>query len=110
MRYRITRHSRWSSVLVCVPLMPAIFYITLFAIKSIFDELIRLGIVGPSKTQTDLFSIATLFITSITTGIIYNKFRWRIVDDPTLFCIQCGYNLTGNESGVCSECGTEINP
>ena len=23
-------------------------------------------------------------------------------------CIKCGYNLTGNESGVCPECGTEI--
>lgn len=23
-------------------------------------------------------------------------------------CVRCGYNLTGNESGVCPECGTEI--
>ncbi len=23
-------------------------------------------------------------------------------------CLTCGYDLTGNESGVCSECGTEI--
>ncbi len=23
-------------------------------------------------------------------------------------CIKCGYNLTGNESGVCPECGTKI--
>ena len=23
-------------------------------------------------------------------------------------CVGCGYNLTGNESGVCPECGTEI--
>lgn len=23
-------------------------------------------------------------------------------------CLQCGYDLTGNESGVCSECGTGI--
>jgi len=23
-------------------------------------------------------------------------------------CLNCGYNLTGNESGVCPECGTEI--
>lgn len=25
-------------------------------------------------------------------------------------CLHCGYDLTGNESGVCPECGTEINP
>ena len=23
-------------------------------------------------------------------------------------CANCGYNLTGNVSGVCPECGTEI--
>jgi hypothetical protein len=23
-------------------------------------------------------------------------------------CINCGYNLTGNESGVCPECGTGV--
>ena len=23
-------------------------------------------------------------------------------------CVNCGYNLTGNVTGVCSECGTEI--
>ncbi len=23
-------------------------------------------------------------------------------------CVKCGYNLTGNESGVCSECGKEV--
>ena len=25
-------------------------------------------------------------------------------------CIQCGYNLTGNTSGVCPECGTRLAP
>jgi len=24
-------------------------------------------------------------------------------------CVKCGYNLRGNVSGVCSECGTPIN-
>lgn len=25
-------------------------------------------------------------------------------------CVKCCYNLTGNISGVCPECGTEVNP
>ena len=25
-------------------------------------------------------------------------------------CLRCGYNLTGNVSGVCPECGTKISP
>jgi len=27
---------------------------------------------------------------------------------PTGHCQKCGYNLTGNVSGVCPECGTPI--
>jgi len=23
-------------------------------------------------------------------------------------CVKCGYSLRGNESGVCSECGTSV--
>ena len=26
------------------------------------------------------------------------------------YCLECGYNLTGNVSGRCSECGAEVNP
>jgi len=32
------------------------------------------------------------------------KRLWRVQGR----CHECGYNLTGNTSGVCSECGTEI--
>ena len=27
---------------------------------------------------------------------------------PAYHCTECGYNLTGNVSGVCSECGGDI--
>jgi hypothetical protein len=30
--------------------------------------------------------------------------------DPTPRCIDCGYNLTGNTSGVCPECGRAVPP
>lgn len=33
--------------------------------------------------------------------------RWRIRGDP-LRCSGCSYNLTGNTSGTCPECGTDI--
>lgn len=31
----------------------------------------------------------------------------RQLDRPDV-CSNCGYNLTGNESGTCPECGTEV--
>jgi hypothetical protein len=35
--------------------------------------------------------------------------RWRIYRRAANgLCIQCAYNLTGNTSGVCPECGTRI--
>jgi hypothetical protein len=48
-----------------------------------------------------LFSLAV-----IPTVILWRHNR---VFPPNL-CQVCGYNLTGNESGVCPECGTEIAP
>jgi hypothetical protein len=33
--------------------------------------------------------------------------RWRPAR-PTGFCAVCGYNLTGNASGACPECGTPV--
>jgi hypothetical protein len=34
--------------------------------------------------------------------------RIRLITDVEQPCLKCGYNLTGNVSGVCPECGTEI--
>lgn len=44
-------------------------------------------------------------------GLIPSFVAWRSSRrTPPHCCQQCGYNLTGNESGVCPECGTEIKP
>ena len=38
--------------------------------------------------------------------------RWRrdrrATDDGMPHCTKCGYNLTGNVSGICPECGTPV--
>lgn len=37
--------------------------------------------------------------------------RWRnhlLISRPGHFCIECGYDLTGNTSGRCPECGREV--
>jgi hypothetical protein len=36
----------------------------------------------------------------------YKPPRAYMVEPP--LCDNCGYNLTGNESGVCPECGTKV--
>ncbi len=36
------------------------------------------------------------------------RLRTQLAQTGIPICIPCGYNLTGNESGVCPECGTAI--
>ncbi len=44
-----------------------------------------------------------LLVTAIPTAILYRHDRRR---PPPGHCQDCGYNLKGNESGICPECGT----
>lgn len=41
-------------------------------------------------------------------AIVAGLLWWRDRSFPSGHCEKCGYDLTGNVSGVCSECGTEI--
>jgi predicted Zn-ribbon and HTH transcriptional regulator len=47
---------------------------------------------------------APFLIFAVPTGILWWRDRRRI---PPGHCQSCGYNLTGNVSGVCPECGAE---
>lgn len=43
------------------------------------------------------------------TCVIWKKYAHRMPFDPRgIVCTQCGYDLTGNESGRCPECGKNI--
>ena len=47
-----------------------------------------------------------LFIAAaIPTAILWDRDRRAI---PPGQCLHCGYNLTGNKSGVCPECATPV--
>jgi len=39
---------------------------------------------------------------------IRRRLREQLAKKGVPVCIPCGYNLTGNESGVCPECGTPM--
>lgn len=45
------------------------------------------------------------FLVALPTGFIFWRDRKRL---PPGHCKSCGYNLTGNVSGVCSECGEPV--
>jgi hypothetical protein len=43
--------------------------------------------------------------TAVCTFVLWPQFRWR---SKPGHCPTCHYNLTGNTSGICPECGTPI--
>ena len=68
-----------------------------------------------------LFGVATfewefwvLFIALVSITLILYKpdmqHWWHARHDGRCDCRHCGYNLTGNVSGRCPECGKETNP
>ena len=57
-----------------------------------------------SRTITIALYIPFLAI-GIPTAVFFIRNRRRF---PPGHCAECGYNLTGNVSGMCPECGTEV--
>lgn len=54
-----------------------------------------------------LWKPVTLLVSYPATAIIRGPLRrWRRRRKG--LCLKCGYDLTGNESGICPECGTEV--
>ncbi len=43
------------------------------------------------------------------TMVIWRKYARKPPFDPSgIYCLVCDYNLTGNVSGICPECGTPL--
>ncbi|GJM25902.1 MAG: hypothetical protein DHS20C16_23170 [Phycisphaerae bacterium] len=53
----------------------------------------------------ELYSL--LLFVSVPIGLTAYWF-WRMDHLPEGQCLNCGYNLTGNASGTCPECGTPV--
>ena len=52
-----------------------------------------------------------LLLTAIPTVWLWHRDRRLFFSPPDhLICRGCGYDLTGNLSGVCSECGEKVHP
>jgi len=54
------------------------------------------------------YSFASLVVNVTLVSLATFLRRWLYPIYPVGHCRICSYNLTGNESGVCPECGTEI--
>lgn len=61
----------------------------------------------------DTMWLSTLMFVSLSLAFVaavwaFRKACWRTRYVPSHLCLACEYNLTGNVSGICPECGTPV--
>ncbi|HEY3246250.1 MAG TPA: zinc ribbon domain-containing protein [Phycisphaerae bacterium] len=68
-----------------------------------------LGIPGLSQQVSDSVWIAASVVAAYSGArLIHLLVAWRRVDDHNRYCWKCRYDLTGNASGICPECGSPV--
>ena len=69
----------------------------------------RLGVVVGSETAALGLLLLICAIVAYGLGrLVFTRLRWRVLWTATPFCDGCDYDLTGNVSGVCPECGRKV--
>ena len=80
-----------------------------FALPGGLAVLLVPGMRQPVLTRS--VELLVLGVNMLTYAIVFGGLAWRRwskVVQPGSQCRSCGYNLTGNVSGTCPECGTAI--
>lgn len=54
------------------------------------------------------FAVAVNTLCGVATVVVVTLIRRRLKKVPPGHCCSCGYNLTGNVSGMCPECGSPV--
>ncbi len=114
---RRERHSLATSLIVAILTFPiALFLLESFTIVamdvtlSAFDGspsrglAVIGGILGVAFVT--VICVATPLAAYLAARYVYLHLRWEQVEPGGRWCVDCGYDLTGNVTGRCPECGT----
>ncbi len=73
---------------------------------------LNLSLVSMMLMMVPAFMVVSICAQCFVVFLLHRKLDrsiWRQLSDRCIpICIPCGYDLTGNTSGVCSECGREL--
>lgn len=108
----MARHDR----MLLLPLLGAVgVFVVMLGVSAILltAALVLADVVGllglpPGGVVLGLCVIAAIVMSSLAARGYYRALRRMTPPHPPGHCSHCGYNLTGNVSGVCPECGVEF--
>ena len=108
-KIRRSRFSRLVALAVAIPCFPLFLVCVHWGMRGGFhlwrtlvDNTFQ---AGNSFYVLVLANVGTLALAYVASRLVYDKLRWKHVEPDGTHCCWCGYNLTGNISGVCPECG-----
>ncbi|GJM24119.1 MAG: hypothetical protein DHS20C16_05340 [Phycisphaerae bacterium] len=114
----LVKEERWSvaaSFIVAIvalwPLAYPIIFVSFLIVSVILYPILN-WILQVKRPQNELIFVSgaavSVFLAYLVGKRIYLACRWKTVEYDGSYCIRCQYDLTGNESGICPECGTSI--
>lgn len=102
-RSRLRRFLKWVGLVVCVLLLS--IWLAGVIVVNVYPPL--MGTSQPPGfvwiDRLDLSFLFPLVMVAIPIAFLWHRDR----RPPKGHCQKCGYNLTGNVSGVCPECGEQ---
>jgi hypothetical protein len=108
---RVVAKSRlpsWASVSIAVLTGTVLFYLAAVPLTLGLGKCWAL-LFGPSSSMAPDYvawavALACAFLAA---RWLRDRLRWKLVKYDDAQCLHCGYDLTGNVSGVCPECGEQ---
>lgn len=111
-KYRVKRASVVTSLAVAVLVFPFAFIAVgglLLGIGAlVLPVMLNTGIQGNGSLADIIICVAgglPLLVAGLVSWWMYVTMRWEDAEVGGRYCVQCGYDLTGNVSGRCPECG-----
>lgn len=108
---RLKKITVWQVARFCV-LHVVVVFCSFFVLPQVYDFFMQPrsdDVVGRIIEPLFLLLFWTTPLWAVLWAWLWNKYaNWLFKRQPHPFCHSCGYNLTGNTSGRCPECGSSI--
>ena len=104
--------SKIVAAIICVATlfaMPFLFELidAIFSPGSL-DDFMRETLHFPETMRVITVLFVAMLISYTTARVAYPLIRWKISYEDADHCLNCSYDLTGNVSGICPECGSRL--